>query len=79
MRGRTPVDLDVGELAIGWQLQRVGKQIPHRQTKTEGSDAILPLPDICAAALKLRADSKRAREGEAPGGRSWIHVGLVPA
>jgi integrase len=62
-------DLDAGELAIAWQLQRVGRQLLHRQTKTEGSDATLPLPDICAAALKLRAEAKQADHERA--GKDW--------
>jgi hypothetical protein len=40
-------------------LQRTG-QFSHRETKTPGSDPPLPLPGICAAALKLPpADSAR--------------------
>ena len=35
----------------------------HRETKTATSDATLPLPDICAAALRLRkAEEAQARE-----------------
>jgi integrase len=52
------VDVAAGELTVGWQLQRVGRQLLHRQTKTEGSDATLPLPEICAAALQERATAK---------------------
>jgi integrase len=52
------IDLAAGELQIGWQLQRVGRQLLHRQTKTEGSDATLPLPELCAAALQGRAMEK---------------------
>jgi len=48
------VDLDEGELSIGRQLQRVSRQLLHRETKTATSDATLPLPDNCAAALRLR-------------------------
>jgi integrase len=36
------VDLDAGEVRISWQLQRIGGQLLHRQTKTEASDAPLP-------------------------------------
>jgi integrase len=50
------IDLDAGELTIGWQLQRIGKQLVRRETKTEGSDSVLPLPSICVTALRsLRA------------------------
>ncbi|MFG3422347.1 tyrosine recombinase XerC [Micromonospora sp. NPDC048063] len=56
------VDLAAGELSIGWQLQRVGGQLLHRETKTQTSDATLPLPDICAAALDLRHAAKNDRD-----------------
>jgi integrase len=52
------LDLDAGELTVGLQLQRVGGQLLHRETKTEGSDATLPLPGICVAALKIRKDQQ---------------------
>jgi integrase len=58
--GEDDVDLTAGELRIGWQLQRVARQLLRRQTKTEGSDASLPLPDVCAAVLKRRAEDKAA-------------------
>lgn len=57
------VDLDGGELAIGRQLQRVSRQLLHLETKTATSDATLPLPDICIAALRLRkAEEAHAKE-----------------
>ncbi|MCA1703729.1 MAG: site-specific integrase [Actinobacteria bacterium] len=63
------VDLDASELSIGRQLQRVSRQLLHRETKTSTSDATLPLPDICAAALKLRkAEEADARE---KAGSAW--------
>ena len=43
------VNLDGAELDIGWQLQRVRRQLLHRETKTEASEATLPLPGICVA------------------------------
>jgi integrase len=48
------VDLDAANLTVSQQLQRVGRQLLHRETKTEGSDAELPLPGICTTALTLR-------------------------
>ncbi|NLU80315.1 site-specific integrase [Micromonospora sp. HNM0581] len=63
------VDLAAGELSIGWQLQRVGGQLLHRETKTQTSDATLPLPDICAAALDLRQQARKADRDEA--GIAW--------
>jgi integrase len=62
------LDLDAGELSVGMQLQRVGGELLHRQTKTDGSDATLPLPGICLAALrwqKGRQDRARESAGEA--------------
>jgi integrase len=47
------IDLDAAEPTIRWQLQRVSGKPHHRRTKTEGSSAVLPLPDICVTALKL--------------------------
>ncbi len=69
------VNLDTGELYIGEQVQRVGHRLIRRQVKTEPSEAPLPLPDLCVAALKLRRqqqDADRARAGEA-----WRDTGLV--
>lgn len=43
------VDLDAGELFVGEQIQRVSHRLLRRETKTESSDAPLPLPDICVA------------------------------
>ncbi|MBW4703676.1 site-specific integrase [Micromonospora sp. RL09-050-HVF-A] len=63
------VDLAAGELSIGWQLQRVGGQLLHRETKTHTSDATLPLPDICAAALDLRQQARKNDRDEA--GIAW--------
>jgi integrase len=57
------VGLDGGELSIGRQLQRVSRQLLHRETKTTASDATLPLPDICVAVLRLRKmEETHARE-----------------
>jgi integrase len=61
--GWDEVDIDAGELRVAWQLQRVGGHLLRRETKTESSDAPLPLPEICTAALKER----RARQDE------WRH------
>jgi hypothetical protein len=37
---------------IRWQVQRIDGQLVRRRTKTAGSDAILPLPDVCLDALR---------------------------
>ena len=51
---RYAAPLDRAELDIGWQLQRVGGQLLHRETETEASEATLPLPGICVTALRIR-------------------------
>jgi len=56
------VDVDAGEVAVAWQLQRVGKRLVRRETKTDTSDSVLPLPDICVTALRGRWDEVGKRE-----------------
>jgi integrase len=62
------VDFDAEVLSIGWQLQRVGKQLIHKErTKSDGSTDVLPIPSICLAALLHRQEQQktaRARCGE---------------
>ena len=69
------VNLDAAEVDVSWQLQRVGKQLHHRETKTPGSDAPLPLPAICVAAFKLQAEKQAAWRNDA--GQAWHDSGLV--
>ena len=73
------VDLDDAEISLEWQVQRVGRQLIHKQhLKTDGSTDVLPLPDICLAALRLQRkaqDRMRARLEESGG--SWPTDGLV--
>jgi integrase len=69
------VNLDSAELYISQQVQRVGGQLVRRHTKTDSSEAPLPLPDFCVTALKVRKqqqDADRERAGDA-----WIDTGLV--
>lgn len=69
------VDLDDAELYVGEQLQRVRGQLVRREVKTETSEAPLPLPELCLAALKIRKrrqDADRDRAGD-----GWIDTGLV--
>jgi integrase len=69
------VDLDAGELTIDLQLQRVGRELLHRSTKTETSDATLPLPGICVVALGERCtEQDAAREAAGP---AWQRGGFV--
>jgi integrase len=65
----------VAELHVGRQLQRIRGELLHSETKTEGSASILPLPDICLAALKFRlGQHDRAKEAAGP---AWHDFGLV--
>lgn len=69
------VDIDRAELYVGEQVQRVGRQLLRSRTKTESSEAPLPLPDLCVAALKLRDQQQDADHQRA--GRAWLDTGLV--
>jgi integrase len=69
------IDLDRAELTVGLQLQRVRRQLLHRETKTEGSDATLPLPAICVAALRERQTQQQAAKEKA--GKAWQDSGLI--
>ena len=69
------VDLDRSELTIGRQLQRVRGQLLHRETKTEGSDAALPLPAIVVAALRLR--KAQQDDAAAKAGKTWRKSDLI--
>lgn len=69
------IDLNMGELYVDEQLQRARHQLVRRQTKTDSSDAPLPLPELCVTALKLRKQQQDAdREHTA---KAWIDTGLV--
>jgi integrase len=69
------IDLDAAELSIGRQLQRVSQQLLHRETKTATSDATLPLPDVCAAPLRLRkVEESHARD---VAGAAWQGSKLI--
>lgn len=67
------IDLDTGDLYVDEQLQRARHQLVRRQTKTDSSDAPLPLPELCVTALKLRRAQQdadvpgQARGGSIPG------------
>ena len=69
------VNLDRAELDVGWQLQRVGGQLLHWETKTEASEATLPLPGICVTAFRIREKEQAAAKAAA--GASWVQSGLV--
>jgi integrase len=69
------VDFGAAELTVVRQLQRVRRTLLHRETKTETSDATLPLPDICLRALRLRRDQQEAEREKA--GAKWQEGGFV--
>jgi integrase len=68
------VDLDTEEIRVGWQIQRINRQLLHRETKTEASDAALPLVDICTTALRERQKDQEAARQAAD---EWAETGLV--
>ncbi|GAA1571746.1 site-specific integrase [Actinomadura kijaniata] len=70
------VDFDREELAIGWQLQRVRGVLIHKErTKTDGSTDVLPLPGLCATALRVRQEQQKAAREAA--GKEWDEGGFV--
>jgi integrase len=70
------IDLDKGELRVGWQLQRIGRRLVRRETKTEESDQTLPLVDICPVALEVRKEVQLVAREKA--GEAWQdEAGLV--
>jgi len=68
-------DLDAAELRIGWQLQRVDGQLLRRETKTQASDAVLPLPSICIVALA--AWRNRQARWRSRAGAAWHDMDFV--
>src|SRR6266566_675368 len=69
------IDLDNVELYVAEQLQRVRHELVRREVKTETSEAPLPLPELCVAALKIRKKQQDADRDRA--GDGWIDTGLV--
>jgi integrase len=69
------VDLDRRELHIRYQLQRVKGQLLHRETKTTTSEAVLPIPDICATALKEWKTRQQTWKESA--GTAWHELGFA--
>ena len=63
------VDLEGRELVIDHQVQRVRRELLYRETKTDASDATLPMPEIVATALVMcrdEQDKSRAEARQAP-------------
>nr|WP_277349623.1 site-specific integrase [Planosporangium thailandense] len=74
--GWDDLDLDAGTLTVNWQLQRIGGELVRRKTKTEESDATLPLPALCISALRLRRAQQEAARAAA-GDEWWNDDDLV--
>jgi integrase len=71
------VNLDGAELDVLFGLQRIGGQLVNGETKTEASDATLPLPDICVTALRLQL--RAGERNRAIAGELWMDSGHVIA
>lgn len=76
------VNLEEGDLVIDHQLQRVRRELLHRETKTDASDAELPMPEIVVNALRERREAQVRERGEVgpawrglPGGPQLVFTG----
>ncbi|MDH6124617.1 hypothetical protein [Kitasatospora sp. GP82] len=69
------VMLDRGEIPVQQQLQRVRRRLLHSEVKTDASESMLPLPEICRAALLLR--QKRRAADKLAAGELWTDSDLV--
>ena len=74
----TNVNLDISELDVSWQLQRTGRQLHHRETKTPGSDAPLPLPGICSDGAQAPGRSSKPPGSMPPAMRGTIAAWSSP-
>jgi len=70
-------NFEQGALVPDHQLQRVRRSLLYRETKTDASDAWLPMPDIVAAALRIRR-TQQDREREAAG-EIWQRMNAMPS
>jgi integrase len=52
------VDVDQAVMVVDHQLQRVNRGLMHRETKTEASDADLPMPALVTTALAVRREDQ---------------------
>ncbi len=69
------VNFEDSTVDISFQLQRVGGQLLHRETKTEDSDAPLPFPAIVGTALRQRL--RERDEDKQNAAESWQEHGLM--
>ncbi len=74
------VDSTASEIDVSWQLQRIRRMLIHKKrTKTDDDQSgdMLPLPDICLAALELTP--RVARPPKEAAGDRWKPVRLSPS
>jgi integrase len=71
------VNFEHGTLVPDHQLQRVRRSLLYRETKTEASDAWLPMPEIVFAALTIRR-AQQERERVAAG-EIWQQTKDMPS
>jgi integrase len=69
------LDLDRGTLSVEQTVQRVGGRLQVQATKSEDSDALLPLPEWTWMALLDHQE--RQRRERAAAGADWHDHGLV--
>lgn len=72
------IDFDAGELDVSWQLQQINGTLIHKKrTKTDNdqSGTVLPLPDICTAAL----ESRQVRQKADSESDEWRPIRLAPS
>src|SRR5690606_36868821 len=54
------------ELSVEWQLHQIkGELRRSKKTKTEDSEATMPLPELCVEALKLRREQQERQRADA--------------
>lgn len=69
------VDFERQLIDISYQLQRVGRKLLHRETKTESSDTSLPFPEMVGTAVRLRLAHRD--EDKQKAADAWQDCGLL--
>ena len=76
------VDVDQAVMVVDHQLQRVNRGLMHRETKTEASDADLPMPALVTTALAVRREDQEKERVQAadawmvlPDGPQFVFTG----
>lgn len=68
------VDLDEGTLRVTGTLNRVGGRLTRSDPKTARSRRLIPLPDMCVAALRQH---KQQQAAECAAAVAWVESGFV--